>query len=114
LRPERLIVEDDTAMRTVGQVVFGTRGWDVAVASSVADGLALLDPAPDSLILDLLLPDQGGEVILRRVRDDGLKTRVAVTTAADASMSLNEIRALKPDALFEKPLKIADAWREAG
>jgi DNA-binding NarL/FixJ family response regulator len=45
----------------------------------------------------LLLPDQGGEVILRRIRDADLKTRVAVTTAADDPNYLSEVRALNAD-----------------
>jgi len=75
--------------------------------------LALLDTPPDYLILDLLLPDQGGEVILRRVRDAGLKTRVAVTTAADAPNYLSEVNSLKPEALFQKPVNVGDVWRAA-
>ena len=55
----------------------------------------------------------GGEAILRRVRDDDLKTRVAVTTAADDPNYLSEVNALGPEALFAKPINIADVWREA-
>ena len=83
MRPRLLIVEDDASLREVWEVIFGSRGWDVASASTVAEGLALLDPPPDYLILDLGLPDAGGEVILRRVRDAGFETRVAVTTGSD-------------------------------
>jgi two-component system alkaline phosphatase synthesis response regulator PhoP len=114
MKPRLLIVEDDDVLREVWRVVFSNRGWEVVVATTVAEGLSLLDPPPDYLILDLLLPDQGGEVILRRVRDADLKTRVAVTTAADDPNYLSEIRALHPDALFEKPVNVADVWREAG
>ena len=114
MRPKLLIVEDDASMREVWEVVFGSRGWDVTSASTVAEGLALHDPPPDYLILDLLLPDEGGEVILRRVRDAGLKTRVAVTTGSDDAQQLSEVKALKPEALFEKPVNVADVWREAG
>jgi len=113
LRPRLLIVEDDTSMREVWEVVFGSRGWDVTSASTVAEALALLDPPPDYLILDLKLPDAGGEIILRRVRDAGLKTRVAVTTGTDDAEQLRGVKALKPEALFEKPINVADVWREA-
>jgi len=108
-----LIVEDDPAMREVWQVVFSRRGWDVALASTVAEGLALLDPPPDFLILDLRLPDGGGEAILRRVRDAKLKTRVAVTTGTGDAGRLCEVRGMGPEALFEKPINVADVWREA-
>ena len=112
VRPRLLIVEDDAALLVVWQIVFARRGWEVAVASTVAEGLAALDPVPDFLILDLLLPDQGGEVILRSLREAGLKTRVAVTTASDDAGQLSSIGDLDPEALFLKPFSIADVWRE--
>jgi len=59
-----------------------------------------------------LLPDQGGEVILRRVRDAVLKTRVAVTTGSDDDARLHEVQGLGPDAFFAKPINVADVWRE--
>ena len=114
LRPRLLIVEDDASLRGVWEINFGSRGWDVASASTVAEGLALLDPPPDYLILDLGLPDEGGEVILRRVRDTGLETRVAVTTGSDDPARLRRVKDLRPEALFEKPVNVADVWREAG
>ena len=114
MKSRLLIVEDDPAMREVWRVIFSNRGWDVALATTAAEGLALLGTPPDYLILDLLLPDQGGEVILRRIWDADLKTRVAVTTAADDPNLLSEVRALKPEAVFQKPVNVADVWREAG
>ena len=114
LRPKLLIVEDDAAMREVWATIFGSRGWDVAVAATVAEGLELLDHAPDYLILDLALPDGSGGDILRRVRGRNLKTRVAVTTAEDDPERLREIEALRPEAIFEKSVHIADVWRVAG
>ncbi|HEX8200446.1 MAG TPA: response regulator [Isosphaeraceae bacterium] len=111
--PRLLIVEDDAVMREVWKAVFGGRGWEVVLATTAAEGLSLLDPPPDFLILDLLLPDQGGEVILRKVHADGLRTRVAVTTGVNDPDYLREVQALKPHALFEKPINIAAVWRES-
>jgi len=113
LNPKLLIVEDDVAMRTVWQVVFSQRGWDVTVAVTLAEGLAALDPPPDYLILDLRLPDGGGEAILRKVRDDKLKTRVAVTTGSDNRDQLRLVKSLGPEAFFEKPINVADVWRDS-
>lgn len=113
MTPKLLIVEDDESLREVWAIVFGRRGWAVASASTAAEGLALLDPPPDYLILDLMLPDEGGESILRRIRDTGLNTRVAVTTGTDDAERLRVVKSLHPEALFEKPINLADVWREA-
>jgi len=95
-----LIVEDDPATQKIWQVIFSRRGWEVAVASTVSEGLALLDPPPDYLILDLKLPDGDGEAILRKVRDDKLKTRVAVTTGSVDPTKSGALESLEPEALF--------------
>lgn len=107
-----LVVEDDDSIRTSWDVIFSQRGWDVVTAGTVAEGLSLLDPAPDYLILDLSLPDGEGETILRRVREGNLKTRVAVTSGDTDPARLRVVRDLKPDAVFLKPINIADVWSE--
>jgi ActR/RegA family two-component response regulator len=109
-----LVVEDDAMSRRAWQTIFGRRGWEVLAAGTVAEGLALLDPAPDYLILDLRLPDGGGEEVLRKVRDGGLKTRVAVTTGVNDPRQRGLVDGLCPEALFEKPVNVADLWRETG
>jgi DNA-binding response OmpR family regulator len=50
----------------------------VATAATVAEALDLLDPAPACAMLDLRLPDGGGETVLREIRARALRTRVAV------------------------------------
>jgi ActR/RegA family two-component response regulator len=107
-----LIVEDDGLVRRVWHEIFDRRGWDVTAANTVAGGLALLEPAPDYLILDLSLPDGCGETILRKVRDDNLKTRVTVMTGVDDAARLGRVRLLRPEALLRKPIDVADVWRE--
>jgi ActR/RegA family two-component response regulator len=107
-----LIVEDDGLVRRVWHEIFDRRGWDVTAANTVAGGLALLEPAPDYLILDLSLPDGCGETILHKVREDNLKTRVTVMTGVDDAARLGRVRQLRPDALLRKPIDVADVWRE--
>lgn len=75
-----LIVEDHTPSRELMRKLFTLRGWRVVTASTVAEGLRALDPPPDCLVLNLVLPDGDGERILREVRARGLPTRVAVCT----------------------------------
>src|SRR5690242_12946376 len=105
-----LVVEDDEFTRRVWEIIFGRRGWDVVVAGTLAEGLKLLDPAPDYLILDLILPDGEGEAILRKVRELGLGTRVAVTTTIEDQWELDFIRSLCPEAVLEKPMGVGELW----
>ena len=53
------------------------------------------------------------EAILRRVPHPGPTTWVAVTTGTDDADRLSEVSDLRPEADFEKPVNVADVWREA-
>src|SRR4051794_30999055 len=76
-----LIVEDDLAILYALQTLFGRHGWTVAISRTIAGAFERLDPAPDWIILDLGLADGDGEVVLRRVREEPIATRVAVVSA---------------------------------
>lgn len=105
-----LVVEDDRTTCDLLRAIFSHLGWEVKVAETVADGLALLDPPPDLIVLDVSLPDGDGTDILRYVRSAQLPTRVAVTTGHDPSL-LSVIASLTPDALLQKPIEVADVCR---
>src|SRR5262249_1536079 len=98
-----LIVEDDSASRRVLRNFFMRHGWVVAEAPTVAEGLASLDPLPDSLILDLRLPDGHGEVLLRKLREAGRPTPVVlVTTGVSDPLWRMEVAKLTPDLFLQK------------
>jgi len=100
-----LIVEDNDATLSALHRLFFRRGWQVAMAATVHDGLASLDPPHDCIVLDLKLPDGGGEAVLRRVRADDVPTRlVVVLTGTDDPRRLAVVRDLAPDILLFKPL----------
>jgi len=103
-RHRLLLVEDHPDTRRLLRRMLTIRGWDVLEAATMAEGLAQLDPPPDCIVLDLMLPDGGGETILRRVRIEGLPTRVVVNTGTDDPARLNEVSYMRPDAVLPKPL----------
>jgi DNA-binding response OmpR family regulator len=106
-----VIVEDHEATRRAMSRLLASEGWQVRSAGTVAEGLDLLTPEPDCLILDLMLPDGDGESILRRVREAGLQTRVAVTTGEGDEARLEAVRRLRPDALLRKPVDFGEVCR---
>src|SRR4051794_24971611 len=108
-RQRMLLVEDDTGTRTLMRRMLALclHGWEIEEAGTLAEGLARLHPPPDCLLLDLGLPDGGGEGILRQVRDENLSTRVVVNTGVGDEYRLSEVTGLRPDALLAKPLDSA-------
>ena len=102
-----LIVEDDPDSREVMALLFGARDdREVHVAGSVGEALGeMRKRMPSHILLDLMLPDYGGVVLLRAVREDELPVRVALVTAAGpGSQSVEEAMRWRPDAVFYKPV----------
>src|SRR5215207_5117142 len=100
-----LVVDDDRWTRYALARIFQHQGWDVRVAATVAEGLDLLGTGPTSVILDLELADGGGESVLRRVRQDGLDSRVVICTGVTARSRLEGLEPLRPDAVVHKPVE---------
>jgi DNA-binding response OmpR family regulator len=105
-----LIVEDDKTTSNLLRSIFTHKGWQVETAGTVLEGLAALDPPPDFLLLDLILPDGDGMDVLKQVRSKALSTHVVVMTSLDPS-SLTGIQRLKPDAVLRKPIDADDLMK---
>ncbi len=110
-KPRLLVVDDDDHTRIAMHALFSRRGWQVGLAATVAEGLSRLDPAPRCIILDLNLPDGGGETILREVRSKYPGTLVAVCSGSTDSLQLAEVRDLQPELMLCKPYDIAPIER---
>ncbi len=84
---EVLVVEDEPATAALYQAFLEQAGYQVAIAGTGAEALAVLrhDP-PEVIVLDLNLPDLHGREILAEVQRLGLPTAVIVVTA-DGAMS---------------------------
>jgi len=104
-----LLVEDDPDTCEALTRILTRRGYEVDCANSVRQALAKLDgarfdEAPESIVLDLMLPDGSGVELLRHVRQSGLPVRVAVATGAGDTDLMSDAILLKPDAFFTKPI----------
>ncbi|QOV89118.1 response regulator transcription factor [Humisphaera borealis] len=104
-----LIVEDDAISAQAMRILLRRSGWLVEVAPTIADANAYLDRnTPHTIILDLMLPDGDGSLVLRRVRDQALKTRVTVTTATADAGWIDRVKALNPHAILRKPIELTE------
>ena len=107
-----LLIEDDVASAQPLCILLRRQGWQVHAVTTISQASLYLDThAPASIILDLMLPDGEGSVILDRVRRSGMPTKVTVTTASTDPDRLNRVRGLRPDALLTKPLDLAELLR---
>jgi len=112
-----LLVEDDDDTRDVTARLLRAAGCLVRATASVGEALLLLEDEwlPSHILLDLMLPDAGGIVILRSVRRRNLPVKIAVVTAAGPeSPAVADAQRWKPDAIFYKPIVFAEVetWLE--
>jgi len=80
-----LIVEDEPDLAQIMRYNLERAGFETRVAGTGADALKMvqMDPAPDLVLLDLMLPDMSGRDICRSIRSsvDTQDMRVIMVTA---------------------------------
>ncbi len=77
------IVEDDLAISQMYRMKFETEGHKVETAENGAEGLTMIkDFKPDIVLLDLMMPEMGGEEMLKEMRatDWGQDLKVIILT----------------------------------
>jgi DNA-binding response OmpR family regulator len=101
-----LIVEDDRDGCEALALLLRRLGHEVECVETAGAALVKIDEwKPDCLLLDLMLPDAAGGIVLRKIRMQHLPMRVAVITAAGhTSPILKNAMGYAPDAVFHKPL----------
>jgi DNA-binding response OmpR family regulator len=89
--PKILIVDDDPDIVEAGRLVLEREGYQVEGAPNRAQGMkALVDVAPDLLILDVMMeePDDGLRMA-RDIRKAGHSLPIIMLTSVNAAMGLN-------------------------
>jgi DNA-binding response OmpR family regulator len=116
VKPRVLVVEDEPDSYDALSKILKHVGYDAVGAATLAEAFELIAKAPRFIILDLLLPDGNGKELLKHVRANGVPCKVVVTTGVADKALLLDVRQLKPDALFMKPLNVPRllAWLRQG
>ncbi len=79
-----LVVEDDPQVRAMLARALGYEGFEVTTAATAESAMAALRTAdPELMLLDLLLPDEDGMDVCRRVRAAGAHLPILMLTARD-------------------------------
>jgi CheY-like chemotaxis protein len=108
-----LLVEDDPDAREVMCKMLRAAACEVRDTPSVGEALLFLeDWLPTHVLLDLMLPDAGGVVVLRAIRRRRLPIRIALVTASGpGSPTVTEAQRWNPDAIFHKPIEFCEVRR---
>ncbi|MBI5117053.1 response regulator [Candidatus Poribacteria bacterium] len=86
-------------------------GFEVCTATNAHEGLELIrSQRPDLVCLDILMPEQTGFSLYRKIKEDkSLKgVRILIISALSMEQEMARIgSALKPDGYIEKPVDIS-------
>jgi DNA-binding response OmpR family regulator len=114
-RPSILLLEDDTTTSDAMVQLLTHYECTVKCARTVLEAMPLLNSMPAFAILDLMLPDGGGDRILELIRRRRMPTKVVLVTGCRERDRLNAVIRLKPDLILAKPLnfiRLLDFIRE--
>lgn len=81
-QPRIIVVDDDPELRSLLQRFLGEHGFSVrTVAGGVALSTQLAREPADAIVLDLMMPDEDGLAVCRRLRAEGDMTPILMLTA---------------------------------
>lgn len=79
-----LIVDDDQHIRRLYKEELEEDGYEVIIASTGAEALALFEKEnPDLVTLDILMPDMDGIKVLRQMKEKKPRLPIIMSTAYD-------------------------------
>jgi DNA-binding response OmpR family regulator len=104
-RKKVLLVEDDESVRQLVRVTLQMHDYEVVEAKDGLEGLLFLDMhKPDAVVLDLMMPDVGGERMLAQLRqtEETKRTPVVIITGKP-EVAPEVIGLVGRDNFFPKP-----------
>jgi len=108
-RARLLVVEDDPNILELLSASLRFAGFTVATASNGADAVsAARADRPDLMVLDVMLPDLDGFEVIRRLRDNGVRTPVVFLTARDGTEDKVRGLTLGGDDYVTKPFSLEE------
>ncbi len=107
VRLKVVIADDSRLMRAMIKRVLSSLGADVVgEASNGEEAIELIRRLrPDLAILDINMPKKDGLSVVREIKGDGVKTKVALLTALNQPWVIEEARKLGVTAFIPKPFK---------
>jgi DNA-binding NtrC family response regulator len=103
-----LVIDDDKMIRSFLETILGEDGYEVLLAATGAEGETTLRAKPvDIVLLDLMLPDEDGISVLRKIKQEEPNVQVIVLTAFGAVESAVEAMRLGAYDYIDKPSDVS-------
>ncbi len=116
MKARLLVVDDEVAIRDTMRMLLEYDGYDVLVAGSGPEGLAMVErDNPDLVFLDVKMPGMDGLEVLSRIRGLNDALPVVIVSAHGSTTTALEAGRLGAFRFIEKPLSkdyVLDAVRE--
>jgi CheY-like chemotaxis protein len=110
--PQILLVEDEPLIRMMAGEMLELLGYGVVEAGSGAEALAGVHGQPlDGVLIDLGLPDQPGEAVIRQIHDMKPDLPIIVCTGADTRAAGQRLADCGVIGFLEKPYYFNDLER---
>jgi DNA-binding response OmpR family regulator len=104
-----LLVEDEPEMRLILRDNLEFEGYQVLVAETGEDGVALaFREHPELILLDLMLPRMSGYEVCRRLRAGGVETPIIMVTARNQELDRVAGLELGADDYVGKPFSVRE------
>ena len=101
-----LIIDDSAFQRSRVRRATKAAGYELLEAANGHEGLEMIATArPDCILLDLLMPEMGGEEFLEVFRDQGLDIPVIVLTADVQESTRQQCMELGAATFINKPMQ---------
>jgi two-component system response regulator AtoC len=103
-----LVIDDDKMIRSFLDSILSEDGYEVLSATTGAEGSATLRAKPvDVVLLDLMLPDEDGISVLRKIKQEEPSVQVILLTAYGAVESAVEAMRLGAYDYIDKPSDVS-------
>jgi len=104
-RQSVMMIDDEPEMLQLLARTFEMEGYETILATDGVSAMALLrDCKPDLIILDIMMPEPDGYIVLKRIRQS-YDIPVIMLTAKREATSLEKALALGADDYVKKPFR---------
>ena len=107
-----LIIDDDLGIRKIVQISLeAVAGWDVLLADSGIEGIAIAQTEqPDAILLDVMMPGMDGITTLGRIRENPAIQQIPVIflTAKAQPSEQQQFAKLQITGIITKPFRASD------